>query len=44
MGILEQIRLYLKCGYNYIKFDNIQNENIEINKIDYKYVIENKKK
>ena len=43
--LLEIIRKYLKqSGYDYIYFNSISDKNIEINKIDYQYRLENKKK
>ena len=43
--ILEKIRNYLKqSGYEYITYNDINSDNIEINKLDYQIKIENKKK
>ena len=43
--LLEIIRKYLKqSGYEYIHFKSISDKNIEINKIDYQFRLENKKK
>ena len=43
--VLNTIRNYLKqSGYNYIKFKNITDDNIEINSLTYKSILKNKKK
>lgn len=40
--LLKQIKLYLEqSGYNYLTFDSLELENIEINNLDYSYVLKN---
>jgi hypothetical protein len=40
--LLKQITLYLEqSGYNYVSFDDLYSDNIEINNLDYCYILKN---
>ena len=40
--LLKKIKLYLEqSGYNYLTFDSIELDNIEINNLDYSYILKN---